>query len=495
MIEFKDVYYAYRVTDSDGSVRMRSALKDVSLSIQTGEFVVLTGNSGCGKTTACRLVNGLIPHYFEGNLKGEVLLAGKNVTAQPLYETAKRVGSVFQNPRNQFFNVDTTSELAFAAENQGRDPKQIKHNIANTAELLDLKPLLRRNMFALSGGEKQKIACGSVAVAGSDVIVLDEPSSNLDMESIKALRKTLALWKEQGKTVIIAEHRLFFLKGLADRVLVFRDGEIIQSLDADVFAAMTTRECAGMGLRTTDLGSVSFPTRSTSRAPMIRLEDVCFHYSGTLGIDIPDLAFPQSHITAIVGRNGAGKSTLARTLCGLNRRAKGTVFLDGKEIPIGKMLSFCYMVMQDVNHQLFTDSVLEEVLISVPGAIPKDLREKKAHKALQLMDMEDLSEQHPMALSGGQKQRVAIASALAADEEILIFDEPTSGFDYRHMRQTAQALKMLCNLGKTTLIITHDLELIALCADYVVQMDGGYATESYFINNETASRIASFFLN
>lgn len=228
---------------------------------------------------------------------------------------------------------------------------------------------------------------------------------------------------------------------------------------------------------------------------MIRLEDVCFHYSGTLGIDIPDLAFPQSHITAIVGRNGAGKSTLARTLCGLNRRAKGTVFLDGKEIPIGKMLSFCYMVMQDVNHQLFTDSVLEEVLISVPGAIPKDLREKKAHKALQLMDMEDLSEQHPMALSGGQKQRVAIASALAADEEILIFDEPTSGFDYRHMRQTAQALKMLCNLGKTTLIITHDLELIALCADYVVQMDGGYATESYFINNETASRIASFFLN
>ncbi len=495
MIELKDVSYAYRVTDADGNVQMRPALKKTSLSIRAGEFVVLTGGSGCGKTTVCRLLNGLIPHYFEGELEGEVLLDGANVAAQPIYETAKRVGSVFQNPRSQFFNVDTTSELAFAAENQGRDPERIRRDIAVAAERLGLEPLLRRSMFALSGGEKQKIACGSVAVADSDVVVLDEPSSNLDVEGIEALRATLVLWKEQGKTVVIAEHRLFFLKGIADRVLVFRDGEVVRSLDAVAFAMLTPEECVGMGLRATDLNSVAFPAHSIDESPVVILKDVSFHYTKESGMDIPSLSLPQGQITVVIGRNGAGKSTLARALCGLNRRAKGSVVLGGETIPLSRMLSRCYLVMQDVNHQLFTDSALEEVRISVPETVPEKLREEKAREALRLVGMEEFSEQHPMALSGGQKQRVAIASAIAANKEILIFDEPTSGLDYVHMRQTADALQALRDLGKTILVITHDVELIALCADNVVRMDDGRIAESYCVNVENVPRLVSFFLN
>lgn len=495
MIELKDVSYAYRVTDEEGNVQMRPALKKTDLSIGAGEFVVLAGGSGCGKTTVCRLLNGLIPHYFEGKLEGEVLLDGTNVAAQPIYETAKRVGSVFQNPRSQFFNVDTTSELAFAAENQGRDPELVKRDIADAAERLGLEPLLGRSMFALSGGEKQRIACGSVAAADSDVVVLDEPSSNLDMEGIEALRKTLALWKTQGKTVVIAEHRIHFLRGLADRVLIFRDGQVARSLDACTFGALTSEQCAEMGLRTAELESVILPVKNIGETPEIILKDVSFHYTKESGVDIESLPLPQGRITAMVGRNGAGKSTLARTLCGLNRRAKGSVVLGGETISLSKMLPRCYMVMQDVNHQLFTDSVLEEVRISVPEAVPEELREEKAREALRLVDMEGLSEQHPMALSGGQKQRVAIASAIAASKEILIFDEPTSGLDYVHMRQTADALQMLRDLGKTILVITHDMELIALCADNVVRLDGGRIAESYPVNPENVPRLTSFFLN
>ncbi|WP_077597556.1 ABC transporter ATP-binding protein [Olsenella urininfantis] len=495
MIELKDVSYAYRVTDEDGNVQMRPALKKTSLSIRAGDFVVLTGKSGCGKTTVCRLLNGLIPHYFEGELEGEVLLDGASVAAQPIYETAKRVGSVFQNPRSQFFNVDTTSELAFAAENQGRDPALIRHDIADIAERLNLEPLLRRSMFALSGGEKQRIACGSVAVADSRIVVLDEPLSNLDMEGIEALRKTLTLWKQQGKTIVIAEHRLHFLRELADRVLVFCDGEVSRSLDADAFAKLAPGECAEMGLRATNLGSVVFTARNIGENPEITLKDVNFHYTKESGVDVPNLSLPRGRITAIIGRNGAGKSTLSCTLCGLNRRAKGSVVIDGEEIPLSKMLSRCYMVMQDVNHQLFTDSALEEVRISVPESVPEKLREKRAREALRLVDMEEFSDYHPMALSGGQKQRIAIASAIAADKEILIFDEPTSGLDYIHMRQTADALQALRDFGKTILVITHDVELIALCADNVVRLDGGRIAESYLASAENVPRLTSFFLS
>ena len=210
MVEINNVTYAYRVSDMEGNKVLRTAVKNLNLKICDGEFLVLTGTSGCGKTTVCRLINGLIPHYFEGEKQGDVLVDGKDVAKQPIYETARTVGSVFQNPRSQFFNVDTTSELAFAAENQGREPGIIRRDIKNTANRMELSPLLGRIMFQLSGGEKQKIACSTVAVADPPIIVLDEPSSNLDLDGIEALRKTLAMWKAQGKTVIIAEHRLFF---------------------------------------------------------------------------------------------------------------------------------------------------------------------------------------------------------------------------------------------------------------------------------------------
>lgn len=470
MIEIKNVTYSYRVTDTVGTPMLKVGVLGLNLTIKDGEFIVLTGSSGCGKTTVCRLINGLIPHYFEGEKSGEVLLNGKDVSAQPIYETAQTVGSVFQNPRSQFFNVDTTSELAFFAENQGRNVQCIKDSMEEMSDKMNMSKLLGRSMFKLSGGEKQKIACGTIAVADSSVVVLDEPSSNLDRDAIEDLRKTLEMWKTQGKTVIIAEHRLYFLRELADRVIVFENGAIKNEIVGEEFRKLSEEDTKKLGLRSVINVSEYPKVKEEDTENTIQLKDFKFTYPDKIhGIAIKSLTLPRNKIIAIVGHNGAGKSTFARTFCGLNKKAKGTVCFDGKSVPTSKMLDYCYMIMQDVNHQLFTESVEEEVLLSVPENLPDEERERIALDALEMLDIDQYAQMHPMALSGGQKQRVAIASGIATDKEFILMDEPTSGLDYVHMKQVAEVMKKLKEKGKTLLVITHDNELISCCADYVLE--------------------------
>lgn len=282
------------------------------------------------------------------------------------------------------------------------------------------------------------------------------------------------MWKSQGKTVIIAEHRLYFLRELADRVLVFENGQVKREISGKDFGELSVEDTAKMGLRAVNSSSTDCQRKFDELTENFTLENFRFSYPDKLhGIDIPSLTLPKKSIIAIIGHNGAGKSTFARTFCGLNKKAKGNVKFGDKIVSAAKMLEYCYMIMQDVNHQLFTESVLEEVLLSVPENLPEAKREQIANKALELLDIDQYAQMHPMALSGGQKQRVAIASGLAADKEFILMDEPTSGLDYIHMKQVAQVMQMLKERGKTLLVITHDYELISLCADYILQMENG----------------------
>lgn len=491
MIEIKNVNFRYKGSD-EGS------LENLSLTIHYGETVLLCGSSGCGKTTVGRLINGLIPHYYKGELTGSVTVNGRDIAQTELYDLAGVVGTVFQNPRSQFFAIDTDGEITFGAENIGMPPEDIVSRKNDVAREMHIERLLDRSIFELSGGEKQIIACASISVLSPDIMVLDEPSSNLDSSAIEKLKAILADWKSQGKTIIIAEHRLYFLRELADRMLLLDNGRIVKELQADEIRALTFADTERMGIRPLSLTDVTYTRENVSKHDeMLTLENFVFTYKdGKHGINIPNLELPTNSIIAIIGHNGAGKSTLARNICGLEKKCKGVMKLGGKTLKAKDRLKNCYMIMQDVNHQLFTESVRDEVMLSITDKQITDT--EKTHRSdeiLAQLDLSEYSDKHPMALSGGQKQRTAIASGIASSKPFIIFDEPTSGLDLAHMKQVAGEILKLRDMGKTIFIVTHDLEFILSCCDHIVRLEKGQAVENYELNKDTDIRLRQFFTN
>ena len=461
-ISIKNVSFSYTDCIDD------AVLKDVNLQIESGECVVLAGESGSGKTTISKLINGLIPLYQSGTMAGDVFLGDKNTADMTLAEISKYVGSVFQNPRSQFFNVDTDSEIAFGCENLGVEPEEIRRRIDKTVKDFHLESLLGRNIFHLSGGEKQKIACASVNATDPDIFVLDEPSANLDLKTVDDLAEIIKLWKSRGKTVVVVEHRLHYLRDVADRIVYVKDGRVECEWTPAELEAKGPEYAASLGLRSIKLVQLggARATASESQGESITFRNLKFSYQKKFPIlDIPELSLPKGKIIALLGHNGAGKSTLAQLVCGL----RGSWSQKRAARKLGT-----YLIMQDVNHQLFTESVLDEVLL---GMHPKD--ETAAFEILESLNLKKYAEKHPMALSGGQKQRVAIASGVSSNRNLIVFDEPTSGLDYRQMLAVSATLKALANRGKTLFVITHDPELVLNCCHHVIRMDHGRIVEEY----------------
>ena len=484
MIKIDHISFSYgEENENTGGVR------DIDLNIEDGQFVVLCGESGCGKTTITRLINGLIPHYYEGQMAGEVWVNGEKVSEQPLYDTAAVVGSVFQNPRSQFFNVDTTSEITFGCENLGQPEKDIRERFAKTVRDFRLEKLMDRNIFHLSGGEKQKIACAGVSIMEPDVLVMDEPSSNLDAASILDLRKILAFWKSQGKTIIVSEHRLYYLRGLADRFIYLAEGQVSRDYSAAEFEQLTEQQRSNMGLRTFALERLLPPVLPQQEKTALALHNFRFAYKNEPEtLHIMDCEIPTNRIVGIIGNNGAGKSTFSRCFCGLEKRC-GEIIWNGRKYRPKDRLSTCYMVMQEVNHQLFTESVLDEVLISM-----EEENQERAEEILNRLDLLAFKDRHPMSLSGGQKQRVAIASAIASKRSILFFDEPTSGLDYKHMKEVANVLRQVRDTGITVYVITHDLELILDCCTDIVHFENGSIIDQFQMDEAGLEKIRNYFI-
>ncbi len=484
----------------------KGLLSDVSLQVKEGEVLLLCGSSGSGKTTLIRMMNGLIPHYYPGEMTGEVRVKGYDIRTTPLYELAGVVGTVFQNPRSQFFAVDTDGEIVFGPENIGLDPEEIKRRERDVTEELHLQKLLGRSLFALSGGEKQKIACAGVSALLPDIILLDEPSSNLDLRSIQKLRCVIEKWKRQGKTIVICEHRLWYLKGLLDRVIYMEKGKMTKQWKGDVFYTLSGEKIRGLMLRPLELNPEwmdpkgenvqgVFGKEKREDGKYIHFKNYFFTYkrhpylfwkkrpSGrdgkSLQLNIPDLSIPVGSVVGVVGPNGTGKSTFLRCVCGLERDCRGEIEAYGNTYRGRRRMGLSYLVMQDVNHQLFTDSVASEVMLSM-----KEKDEGCCEHILSNLGLLEYKKKHPMALSGGQKQRVAIASALAAKAKLLLFDEPTSGLDFAHMVKVGNLLEKIAKEGRTVLVSTHDPELIAMCCDYVLSIENGQVSSLKKVENK-----------
>ena len=487
MIHIQNVSFTYEQADTP-------SLKNINLSVKTGECVLLCGKSGCGKTTLIRLLCGMLPDFYNGAFTGSVSVKGIDPITAPMYEIAKTVGTVFQNPRTQFYTVNTTSEIAFGCENFGMEPKLIQDRVYETADALHINSLLDRNIFQLSGGEKQKIAFASIYAVNPDIYVLDEPSSNLDNHAINELQSILQFLKAHGKTIVVAEHRIWYLKELADRTVYMKDGQIEKEYTIQELDSMSIAERMETGIRPVSLGDFSSIAKERTENTgdiggntSIQMKDVSFSYTkykGQPSLFIPEAYFPSGTIIAVIGSNGAGKSTLVSVIGGLLKNKKGSVKLNGNIQSAKERLFVSYMVMQEVNHQLFTDSVKEEIVLGV-----KNPDERALNAVLTKMDIERLKDRHPMTLSGGQKQRVAIAAAVFCKKKILIFDEPTSGLDFFHMMQTAELIKTLKADDTYIFVITHDYELIAAACDIAVEVKNGRIESQYVLNTSGFERL------
>lgn len=454
MISIKNVSFGYE--------KNKEIIHKLCLEIEKGECILLCGESGCGKSTITKMMNGLIPHFTNcGYLNGTVSVGGLSVADSKLYELSRQIGSVFQNPKSQFFYTESDGELEFALENQGAEPDYIRQRVRETTINLKIKHLRNRNVFTMSGGEKQLLAFASVYASDPQCFILDEPTANLDNDTIEKLKNQIAVLKRQGKTVIIAEHRLYFLTELIDRAIYIKNGTVDRVFSRDEFTALSEKERIRMGLRTLKQIELTIPPVKAGETPNgLTVSDLCIRYkNGPYVIKKLSFAANAGEIIGITGNNGVGKTTFIRCLCGLLKEKSGYIKINGNVLSFKKRKKACYLVMQDVNHQLFYDSVYNEC------EQIRDNNFEEIEKVLASFDLLQYRERHPMSLSGGQKQRLAIATAFLSMRPLLIFDEPTSGLDYVQMRGVSKMLREAAKKGHIILVVSHDRELLQEACD------------------------------
>ena len=438
----------------------KKVLDDINLIVADGECVLLTGESGSGKSSIINSINGLAFEYENAKFSGSIKVDNKDLKGMELYEISLMISSVFQNPKTHFFNVDTTLELLFYLENIGLDRKEMESRMEDMLKLFPIKHLLGRSIFDLSGGEKQILCVAACYISGCKIIVLDEPSSNLDDTYIDILKEMLHILKNKGITLIIAEHRISYLTDLADRIILVRKGAFFKELTKDELLNSEKQ----LGLRSAIKTVLKAQNKSVGND--LNIKKLEYNFKDGSGLKMEDISFGLGNIYGITGKNGCGKSTFIRVMTGLDDKGKSEITFDGKILNKKDRLKNSSLVMQDVNHQLFTDSVEEEIKLGV-----KDLSQDRLDKDLYGIELTEFKERHPMSLSGGQKQRVAIASVLCKNSRFIFFDEPTSGMDYKNMIRISKLIKEMSTKDNIIFIVSHDNEFLNETADSILCLE------------------------
>ena len=463
MLEFKDVSFTYKNSNN-------KVLDRVNFKINKGECILLTGVSGSGKSTLIHLMNGLIPTLYEGQLEGEILFKNKDLKDIESYDISKNIGYVSQDPRGHFFTTNTTSELVFSMENYGIPLNEMKKKYSELVNLLELEKLVDKNIIYISSGERQKIAIGCSLSLEPEIIILDEPSSNLDFHMTKKLKQLIEKLKTNGYTIIIAEHRMYYIQDLIDRVFVINNGKVIEKTISDL------KSNNEVPLRSLDIFNLELENISCKNKELL-MEINNITYKNIL-TNITTTVY-KGDVIGLIGKNGVGKTTLLRLLSNIMKPNKGKI--------VGKVVPF--LVMQDMDYQFFTESVESEMKF---GSADNDL--EKINSLLMKLGLTEFKDKIPFELSGGQKQRLLIAISALANVNLLMFDEPTSGLDYVNMTKVSGILKDLSK-NSALIVATHDIEFLYKTCNRVVYLDDKVIKEDFYLNLENKKKVNNIFIN
>jgi energy-coupling factor transport system ATP-binding protein len=461
MITLSDIIYRYPGA-TDGW-----ALQGVSFTIRDGEFVLICGASGSGKSTLGYLFNGLIPHFFSGELQGKVKVDDVDTAGVSVAGMIPKVGLVLQNTDAHLFCSTVENEIAFGLESLCFPPAGIVAEVRSIAGTLGIHDLLDRPPQALSGGERRLVAIASVLCLNPSVLLLDEPFAHLDWEGMRRVRDVLAQLHMSGKTIVVIEQRVACLIQHVSRCIIMEQGRILfDGPAAESLEVMQQR-------RLLPVYRERVQTAPRSMKPVISVRNLSHGRDGRQILEDISLEVKQGEAVAIVGRNGSGKTTLIRHLNGLRRPGKGTVAV--MEAPVqGKspldMASMVGISFQNPNDQFFKNQVKEELEAGLK-ALGK--RDETLREVCDLFGLRDLLTRSPYRLSEGQKRRVALASIVAMNPGILVIDEPTAGQDGRFLETIADLINSLRDKGYTILIVTHDLEFAFATSDRWVVLHEG----------------------
>lgn len=495
LIEFKDFSFKYRA-------QAEPTLKNINLSIESGEKVLIVGPSGCGKSTLAHCINGLVPFMYPGEITGSYSIDGKDPQKLGIFGLSKIVGTVMQDTDGQFVGLTVAEDVAFALENDCVEETAMKQKVDEVSRAVFIDDLLDHSPKELSGGQKQRVSMAGVMVDDVQVYLFDEPLANLDPKTGKsAIALIDDIQKNSNATVIIIEHRLEdALFRDVDRIILINDGMIVADMRPDDFLSTDLLEEAGIRyplyvealrhagcqiipgskpqhIETMDISpyrqnflewmqSVPLPEPKIPGDVILSIRDVGFSYDKTHPV-LSDVSFDihKGEMMSIVGKNGAGKSTLAGLICGFNIQDSGTILLGNEDITAlsikerGEHIGY---VMQNPNQMISKPMIFDEVALGlVVRSVPEDEIKQRVADTLRICGLYEMRNWPISALSFGQKKRVTIASILVMDPELIILDEPTAGQDLRHYTEIMEFLKKLNEeSGKAISMITHDMHLM-----------------------------------
>jgi len=504
LIRLHDLSFTYNRAD-------KPALQNVNLTIEDGEFVLITGPSGGGKSTLCRCLNGLVPHFYGGTISGRAEVQGMDILKHSPKELATKVGMVFQDPENQLVTTDVEREIAFGLENLGFPRNLIARRIEEALDTVNIAGLRFRQHHELSGGEKQKVAIASVLALHPEVLVLDEPTSELDPQSAEEVLRLMERFNDElGITIILIEHRLDRVVHLVDRMLVMSEGKILASDHPQEVMSKAEPDGLGIGIppvirlmqRLRDNGfefdelpltvkdarlklqkvlqrvkTATFTDDNPEMKPTLSVDKLWFAYGDRTALRDISFSINEGEFIVIMGRNASGKTTLVKHLNGLLKPSKGRVVIEGidtKHSSVAELSRHVGFVFQNPNDHLFADTVEEEIAFSLKSqGMAQNRVTQLVERILARFKLTYYRYTYPRNLSGGEKQRLALASVLVSEPKIIVLDEPTRGMDYTLKKELVGFLDDYRRQGNIIIMVTHDVETVTECADRVILLSEG----------------------